>query len=165
MRSLSLFFLALSLLAQTAPPQNVRVMSPLTTGLAHAIKGQEPQWHYIASGCSCPQLVPGQVSHDVGSWERRVGNQREFVYMDVYVVPSAAVAADWMAKFSRGEFGLVCKIERFELGEEAYLLTCPKRHHFFVNYRRGRTIVEVSGDARGDVERFAKHAFKLLPDS
>ena len=85
--------------------------------------------------------------------------------MDVYVVGTQTEAADWMARFSRGEFGLVCSIERFALAEEAYLLICPKPHHYHINYRRGRTIVEVSGDVRADVERFAKYAFKLLPDS
>ena len=166
MLSVSLFFIALLLLPQSVTPRTIQVMSPLTTGVARAIKNQEPEWHYTAGVCTCPQLMPSQISHDVGTWDHTVaGNKREWIDMDVYVVGTPTEAADWMSKFSRGEFGLVCSIERYELAEEAYLLTCPKKHRYHINYRKGRTLVEVSGDVRSDVERFASYAFKLLPDS
>jgi hypothetical protein len=155
--------LALILVLQT-PAAKVQPMSPLTTGLAHAIKKQEPDWQYTPGVCTCPELVPHQVSHDVGVWDRIVNGKRQDILMDVYVVPSPSEATEWMGKFSRHEFGISCQMEKFEVGEEGYLLTCPKTHYYHIHYRKGRAIVEVSSDLKADTERFARYASELLPD-
>jgi len=97
-------------------------------------------------------------------WDRKVDGKRQDVLMDVVVAPTAVVAIDWMGKFSRREFGSYCEMEKFDLGEDAYLLTCPKPHYYHIQYRKGRAIVEVSSDLKADTERFARYAFKLLPD-
>jgi hypothetical protein len=160
---LSVLLLALTLVLQTPAPK-VQALSPLTTDLAHAIKNQEPDWSYVPGVCTCAELMPGQISHDVGSWRRTVNGTREDVHMDVYVVPSASDAANWMAKLSRREFGLVCELEKVDLAEEAYLLTCPHTYYYHIQYRKGRALVEVSSDIKADTERFAKYAVELLPD-
>ena len=127
----------------------IPVMAPLTTRLAREIKHKEPSWRYTAGWCTCPPLVSGQLSHDVDSWERkdREGN-RELLDMDIYKISTAEEASEWIRRFGRGDFGKGCEVEKYQLGDEAYLLKCPRRFKSILYYNKSNFIVAVTGDSQ-----------------
>ena len=171
MKRIYILIIALLLLPNTSAllSAQVRVMSPITTKIARRIKKQEPGWDYTPGVCTCPPLVAGQLSHDVGTWERELkGGKREVLYMDIYKIATAEEAADWIGKFGRGEMGMVCQISKYELSDEAYILECPDDPRNTINlrnsiyYRKDNFIVEVRGQSQKTVERFARYALLRL---
>jgi len=145
-------------------PVTAQMMSPITTRIARAIRYKEPSWQYSAGHCTCPPLVPSQISHDVGDWERKdKSGNREFVNMDIYRIKSLDEVTGWMAQFARPrQTGGRCQVEPYPIGDEGYLYKCPTSYKSLVYFRKGHLIVHVKGDSEMIVQRFARYSVRLL---
>ena len=150
----------------TAAPLCAQERTPLTTTIARSIKRIEPSWRYHYAWCTCPPTVPGQVWRDIGTWER-VNKQGQKDSVDVWIVKtsSAAESAGWMQRVGRGGSQQACASENFQLGDEGYLLKCPRTYKNILNYRKGRYIIQIRSDSQQLVERFAGYVMVRLPTS
>lgn len=160
----------LSLLATAVPAPSAQARTPLTYRMARSIRRVEPDWRYSGGWCTCPPRVRGQVWRDIGIWERddKQGH-RETVKVEIFKAASSEESADWMRRFGSVGPNGSCQTERFQFGDEAYLLKCSTTlksifdYERILNYRRGRYIVQVQGGSQEIVERFAKYAIRRLP--
>jgi hypothetical protein len=110
------------------------------------------------------------VWRDIGVWEREdKQGHRETVKVEIAKAGSSEESAEWMRLFGGGNPSGSCQTERFQLGDEAYLLKCPTtfksifNYERILNYRKGRFIVQVQGGSQEIVERFARYAIMRLP--
>jgi len=72
----------------------------LTTKVAVSIKKKEPEWRYVMGFCTCPPLLPSQISDDVASWFRgRVDSRSESVAIEIYLIGNKKEAIDFVSRF------------------------------------------------------------------
>ena len=134
--------------------------------MARNVKRLEPTWRYHSGSCTCPPKVPGQVWRDVATWERKdKRGRRQFVNVEIVKAASTEETAEWMHHFGggRGGFSGSCRVESYQLGDEAYLFKCSRSFKSQLNYRKGRFLITVDGDSQTLVERFAKYTLHVLP--
>ena len=156
--------LALTIICLSFAPLPLRAQgeSHLVTTVEHAIKEKEPKWQYIRGICTCPPLIPTQTRVDVTEWVRKgKAGQRESINIDFYEVASSADAAQWMTRFDRGEVSKDWQANRYELGDESYLLKYRNGSRYSIYFRKNHIVVEVSGTALKGVERFAKYVAEM----
>jgi hypothetical protein len=136
--------------------------TPTTFLMARQVKRIQPGWRFVGGWCTCPPLVPGQIWRDNATWERKDRRgQREFVSVEIVKASSTEETAKWMRQF--GTKGSSCSTETISLGDEGYLLTCPRSFKSQLRYRKGQYLVNVDGDSRVLVERFANYTLKVVP--
>ena len=149
-----------------ATPLHGQDRTPFTTTMARSIRRMEPGWRYTYGWCTCPPTVPGQVWRDIGTWERKDKEGRgESVEVWIVKAASPKESEDWMQRVGRGGSQESCVVEAYKLGDEAYLLHCPKTYKNILNLRKGRFIVHVRSDSQELVERFARYVVMRLPTS
>ena len=100
--------------------------------------------------------------HYETEWVRKgKAGQRESINIDFYEVASSTDAAQWMTRFDRGELSKDWQANRYELGDEAYLLNYRNGSRYSIYFRKNHIVVEVSGTALKGVERFAKYVAEM----
>ncbi len=158
-------FLTLLLVPTIAMPIKAQGRTPLLSKIVRLVKKQEPQWEFIYGVCTCPPLVPSQKYYTTGGWHIGLGkdNPRD---VNIYIsyVPTVKEATEWMESMSRWKLGEGWRREKYNLGDEAYLSRNPDKNGGSIYLRKGRIIVELSGDLK-DVEQFAKYVEKEMPAS
>ena len=151
--------LALVLLFVAPPLAKAQDESPLVVRLERIIKGREPYWRYMRGVQS--GRVPGVPSEKIlvtGLWERRrKGGKREGVGVNIYEVSSAAEAGSWLKPVSAGEVTSRWKVERYPIGDEAYLSRYQSGRRYSLHFRKNNIVVEVSGESLDSVKRFARY--------
>jgi len=149
-----------------AMPLHAQDRIPLTTTMARSIRRIDPSWRYTWGWCTCPPTVPGQVWRDIGRWERKDKEGRGEL-VEVWIVKTSSLdeSADWMQRVGRGGSQQTCLTETYKIGEEAYLLKCPKTYKNILNFRKGRFIVHVRSDSQELIARFATYVVRRLPTS
>jgi len=152
----------LLLLATTTALIKAQGRSPLLDRVVRSIKREEPRWRFIPGVCTCPPLVSGQRSYAAGGWYLEEAGERRHVSIYVSYVPSAQLAAEWMESMSRWPVAEGWRGEKYSLGDEAYLSRNQDGTNSTVSFRKGKIVVEVSGEL-GDVVRFAGYAEKEVP--
>ena len=159
-----LFGSLLALLISVASPFQAQTRIPFTNKMARAVRRVEPGWRYIGGWCSCPPTVPGQVWRDNGTWDRKdKQGRREFVDVEIVLAASAEESAEWIRRFGGGTSSRICQVAKYQMGDEAYLLTCPRSFKSTLNYRKGAFLVRVHGDSQKIVERFGRYTLAQLP--
>ena len=137
--------------------------TPTTLVMARNVKRSEPGWRYVGGWCTCPPTVPQQVWRDNGTWERTdKAGHHESVDVQIVKGSSSEDIADWMRRFG-GKKTSPCQVERYSLGDEGFLSTCPRSYRHELNYRKGPFLVRVRSDSIKLVERFAKYTLSVLP--
>ena len=95
----------------------------LTIQVAGSIKKKEPDWRYVMGFCTCPPLLPSQISADVADWSRkRADGKSEWVAMQIHMIGNQKEAVEFMSSFSSGRFRAHSVIHQYELGDEAFLI-------------------------------------------
>jgi hypothetical protein len=127
-----------------------------------AASKKEPQWEYIAGICDCPPFFPDERKVIDGSWEQKGGTGTTDIHVGIHEVGSCEGLAGWLGRLTRGgkAWGR-WNAEKYDLGDEAYLLTQSDERKISPNYelyvRVNNLLVEVGGNSLPDVERFAKY--------
>jgi hypothetical protein len=151
--------LALMLLFVTLPLTKAQDESPLVVRVERIIKNREPNWRYIRGIQS--GRVPGVPSEKIlvaSLWERKRKNgKREAVSVDIYEVSSASEAGNWLKPISAGNVASGWKVEKYQIGDEAYLSTFQNGRRFSLHIRKDNIVAEVSGESLDRVKRFARY--------
>jgi hypothetical protein len=141
----------------------------LTIKVAGSIKKKEPDWRYVMGFCTCPPLLPSQISDDVADWFRkRVDSTSEQVAMQIYMIGNQKEAVDFMSRFSSGRFRAHSVIHKYELGDEAFLIEYSAediKNPIQLWMRKDKFVIHIDGALPGTVIRFAQYALKDLPSS
>ena len=151
--------LALALLFVTLPLTKAQDESPLVVRVERIIKNKEPNWRYIRGIQSghVPR-VPSEKILVTSLWERRrKGGKREGVSVNLYEVSSASEAESWLKPISAGDVALGWKVEKYQVGDEAYLSKSRNGRRFSLHIRKNNIVVEVSGESLDSVKRFARY--------
>jgi hypothetical protein len=154
--------------------QDPREMSPLTSVVARAIKNDEADWNYTPGHCTCPPLISPQESANLGIWERRdKKGELEQLIMEIYEIPSVGEAFKFIRGYDSDTYKGPCRVQRYELGDEASLLDCSAVHisentkvfggPMVLWLRKDNFLISVNGNSEGTVVRFAKYALRVLP--
>lgn len=151
--------LALVLLFVTLPLTKAQDESPLVVRVERIIKDKEPNWRYIR-GIQSGRVprVPSEKILVTSLWERkRKDGKREGVNVNIYEVSSASEAGNWLKPISAGDVATGWKVEKYQIGEEAYLSKFQNGRSFSLHIRKNNVVVEVSGESLDSVKRFAQH--------
>lgn len=139
----------------------------LTIQVAGSIKKKESDWRYGMGFCTCPPLLPSQISDDVADWSRKgVNGKREWVAMQIYVIGNQKEAIDFMSHFSPGRLRARSFEYKYPLGDEAFLIEYSAgdiKNPSQMWMRKDKFIVHLDGALPGTVIRFAQYALKDLP--
>lgn len=138
---------------------NAQGESSLVNGIEQTVRRKEPGWK-VSRGIQSGRVrvVPGERTLVASSWGRRLkSGGRESVSLNIYEVDSPAEAARWLHPISGGKVAKGWSVERFEIGDEAYLSTFRGGRRHSLHFRKGSIIVEVSGGALDVVKRFAQY--------
>jgi hypothetical protein len=150
--------LALVLLYVT-PLTTAQDESPLVVSVERIITSKEPNWCYIRGIQS--GRVPRVASEKIlvtSSWERkRKGGKREGVSVNIYEVSSDLEAGRWLKPISTGEVASGWKVEKYPIGDEAYLIKSENRRRYSLHFRKNNIVVEVNKESLDNVKRFAQH--------
>ena len=152
--------MALALLFVASPLRKAQGESPLVMRVERIIKSKEPGWRYIR-GIQSGRVprVPGEKVLVTSVWEpMRKNGRRESVMLNMYEVPSASEAASWLKSISVGGVVSGWTVEKYQIGDEAYLSTYQDGRRFSLYVRKNNIVAEVSGRSLGSVKRFAQHA-------
>ena len=148
--------------------------SPLTSAVARAIKNDESDWTYTAAHCTCPPLISPQESASLGIWSRRdKKGEIEELIMDIYKIPSVEEAVQFIRGYDSDTYKGPCRVQKYQLGDEASLLDCSAVHisentkvmggPIALWLRKDNFLISVNGNSEGTVVRFAKYALRTLP--
>jgi hypothetical protein len=151
--------LALLLLLVTLSWTKTQDESPLVVRVEKIIKSKEPNWRYIRGIQSghVPR-VPSEKILVTSLWERRWKNgKREDVSVNIYEVSSASEAGNWLKHISAGDIASGWKVERYQIGDEAYLSKFQNGRRFSLQFRKNKIVVEVNGESLDSVKRFAQY--------
>jgi hypothetical protein len=139
----------------------------LTIQVAGSVKKKEPDWRYVMGFCTCPPLLPSQISDDVADWSRkRADGQSEWVAMQIHTIGNQKEAIEFMNQFSSGLSRVHSVIHKYELGDEAFLIeysAADIKNPTQMWMRKDKFIVHLDGALPGIVIRFAQYALKNLP--
>jgi len=139
----------------------------LTIQVAGSIKKKEPDWRYVMGFCTCPPLLPSQISEDVADWSRkRADGKSEWVAMQIHMIGNQKEAIEFMSSFSSGRFRAHSVIHKYPLGDEAVLIEYSAediKNPIQMWMRKDKFIVHLDGALPGTVIRFAQYALKNLP--
>ena len=151
--------LALGLLFVTLPPAKAQDESPLVVRVERIIKSREPSWRYIRGVQSGRvPVVPGEKVLVTSLWERRrKSGKREGVGVNIYEVSSASEAGNWLKPVSAVEAASGWKVEKYQIGDEAYLSKLQNGRRYSLHFRKNKIVVEVSGESLGSVKKFAQY--------
>jgi hypothetical protein len=151
--------LALVLLSVTPPLTKAQDESPLVARVERIIKSKESNWRYIR-GIQSGRVprVPSEKILVTSLWERRrKGGKREGVGVNIYEVSSAPEAGRWLNPISTGEVASRWEVEKYPIGDEAYLSKAEDGRRYSLHFRKNNIVVEVSGESLDSVKRFAQH--------
>jgi len=140
----------------------------LTIQVAGSIKKKEPDWRYVMGFCTCPPLLPSQISEDVADWSRKRADKSEWVAMQIHLIGNQKEAVEFMSHFSSGRSRAHSVIHKYELGDEAFLIeysAADIKNPIQLWMRKDKFIVHLDGALPGTVIRFAQYALKNLPVS
>ena len=140
----------------------------LTIQVAGSVKKKEPHWRYVMGFCTCPPLLPSQISDDVAVWSRkRVDSTSEWVAMQIYVIGKQEEAIDFVSRFGSGRLRVHSSIQKYDLGDEAFLISYDSsgkiKNPIQMWMRKDKFIVHIDGALAGTVIRFAQYALQNLP--
>jgi hypothetical protein len=139
----------------------------LTTQVAGSVKKKEPDWRYVMGFCTCPPLLPSQISDDVADWSRkRADGKSEWVAMQIHVIGNQKEAIEFMSHFGSGRSRARSVIRKYELGDEAFLIEYSAgdiKNPSQMWMRKDKFIVHLDGALPATVIRFAQYALKNLP--
>ncbi len=151
--------LALVLLLVTPPLAKAQDESPLVVGVERIIKNKEPNWRYIR-GIQSGRVprVPSEKILVTSLWERKRKNgKREGVSVNIYEVSSVSEAGRWLNPISAGEVTSSWKVEKYQIGDEAYLSKFQNGRRYSLHFRKNNIVIEVSGESLDSVKRFAQY--------
>jgi hypothetical protein len=152
--SLALMFLFVTPLLTKAQDE-----SPLVVRVERTIKNIEPNWRYIR-GIQSGRVprVPSEKILVTSLWERKRKNgKREGVSVNIYEVSSASEAKSWLNPIGGGEVASGWKVEKYQIGDEAYLSKFQNGRRYSLHFRKNNIVVEVSGESSDSVKRFAQY--------
>jgi hypothetical protein len=139
----------------------------LTIQVAGSVKKKEPDWRYVMGFCTCPPLLPSQISDDVADWSRkRADGKSEWVAMQIHMIGNQKEAIEFMNHFNSGRSRAHSVIHKYELGDEAFLIEYSAgdiKNPTQMWMRKDKFIVHLDGGLPGTVIRFAQYALKNLP--
>ena len=172
MRVRSFIIAACTLPLSLSLPQSSIAQVPakrLTIQVAGSIKKKEPDWRYVMGFCTCPPLLPSQIYDDVASWSRgRADSRSEWVAIQIYLIGNKKEAIDFLSRFGSGRARIHSSIQKYELGDEAFLIdkTAEKTANPIEMWmRKDHFIIHIDGSLPGTVIRFAQYTLKDLPVS
>jgi hypothetical protein len=151
--------LALVLLLATLPLTKAQDESPLIVRVERIIENKEPNWRYIR-GIQSGRVprVPSEKILVTSLWERKRKNgKREGVSVNIYEVSSAVEAGSWLSPIKAGEGASGWKVEKYQIGDEAYLSKFQNGRRYSLHFRKNNIAVEVSGESLNSVKRFAQY--------
>ena len=155
MKKAQTLLLVLMVLA-ISTPIGAQGRSPLLDKVVSSVNEHEPLWHFIPANCTCPALVPSQISYAMGGWYLGDLTSRRRVTIYISYTPSVQDATQWMEELSQRDLVKGWRRARYELADESYLWSADDGHSYLY-FRQGSVAVEVSGDIT-DVKLFAKYA-------
>ncbi len=141
--------------------------SSLVSRVEQVIRNKEPEWKCsrgIQSG-RVP-VVPSERTLLVSLWERKRKNgARESVSVNLYEVESPSEGATWLRPMGEGKVAAGWKVEKFEIGDEAYLLKFQNGRRHSLYFRKENIIVEISGESLSRVKKFAQYVVSQIAAS
>lgn len=136
---------------------------PVISRAERLIEDKEPGWQLIRGVCNCPTFMAGQKSVSVESWVRQSKRGvRESIEIEFYEVATLEDAAKWMQHYEKGDVAEGWQVKKYELGDEAYILSYREGSRTSICFRKDKIIVEVSSASSEDVERFAKYVLEAM---
>jgi hypothetical protein len=135
--------------------------SPLLDEIVRSVKNHRPAWHFIPGVCTCPVMVPNQISYAMGGWDLGDITSKRRVTIIISYVPSVQDVAQWMAGLSQQDVVDGWRREKYKLGDESYLWSADDGYSYLY-FRQGSLAVELSGNV-ADVRLFAEYAVKQMP--
>jgi hypothetical protein len=151
--------LVLTLLFCASKMVDAQSESPLAIRIEQTIRRKEPGWK-VSRGIQSGRvpIVPSERTLVATSWERKLkSGGRESVSLNVYEVESSTEAARWLRPIGEGKVASGWRVEKVGIAEEAYLSTFRGGRGHTLHFRRGNTVVEVSGGALNVVKKFAQY--------
>ena len=136
----------------------VRAEAPLVAKVENAIRSTEPGWRCIRGILNAPPpLVPGERPLVVSGCDyTSKSGKRESIDVNIFQVDSRTDAELSLSPVREGKVATGWKVQRFKIGDEAYLATFRNRTRFAIHFRKGTIVVRVSSDSFWVVERFAQ---------
>ena len=153
-KSKTLLLILIVLTAST--PGSAQGRSPLLDKIISSIEKHQPLWYFIPGVCTCPALVPNQLSHAMGGWHLGGLASKRDVTIYISYVPSVEDAAEWMEGLTKWNVAEGWHRDRYPLGDESYLSSADDGYSYLY-FRKGSVVLEVSGED-SDVKLFAKYA-------
>jgi len=135
--------------------------SPLLDNVVRSVKQHQPAWQFIPGVCTCPLLVPSQISYAMGGWHLGDITSKRRVTIYISYLPSVQDAAKWMAGLSQQDVVEGWRREKYMLGDESYLWSADDGYSYLY-FRQGSLAVELSGNVE-DVTLFAEYAEEQMP--
>jgi hypothetical protein len=151
--------LALVFLLVTPPLAKAQGESLVVVRVESMIKNKEPNWRYIR-GIQSGRVpkVPSEKILVTSLWERKRKNgKREGVGVNIYEVSSASEAGSWLKPINAGEVASGWRVEKYQIGDEAYLSKFQNGRGYSLQFRKNNIVVEVSGESLDSVKRFAQY--------
>jgi hypothetical protein len=141
----------------------VRAEASLAQKVEDAIRAAEPDWQWTHPILDSSPIVPSEKRLLISRWKHtsRTGKV-EAIDLHIFQVDSRHDAEMSLAPEREGKVASGWKVNRYSLGDEAYLATYGKDQRYEMHFRRGIVVVIVKGDSIQLVERFAKYAAKQI---
>ena len=137
---------------------------PLGLQIRQALEAKEPTWKYV-DGIESGRvpIVPSERTALVGQWQHKQKDGRqENIAISIYQVESRAEAIKWLMPTGNGQVAPGWRVDRYKIGEEAYLATFQASKRFEIHFRNGNVVGRISGDNLTTVERFAKYVISQI---
>ena len=159
--------LILALLICAPMTAKAQSKSPLVTRIEQSIGRKESGWK-VSRGIQSGRvrIAPSERTLVASSWERKLkGGGRESVSLNIYEVESSSEAARWLHPIGEGKVAAGWRVQKFEIGDEAYLSTFRHGRRHSIYFRRGNVIAEVSGESLSVVKRFVQYVVSEMAAS
>jgi hypothetical protein len=141
--------------------------SSLVSRVEQVIRNREPEWK-SSRGIQSGRVptVSSERTLLTSLWERKLKNGgRQSISVNLYEVESPSEAAIWLSPIGEGKIAAGWSVEKFEIGDEAYLSSFQNGRRYSLYFRKENIIVEVSGESLAKVKRFAEYVVSQIAAS
>jgi hypothetical protein len=145
----------------------VQAQTPLVAKVENAIRSAEPEWRCTRGILNAtPPLIANEKPLEISTWTHTSkSGKRESVEVNIFKVDSRSDASVSLSPVREGNIAPGWIAQRFQIGDEGYLITYNKGSRFAIDFRRDTKIVRVSSDSLRLAKRFALLVAAQLDDN
>jgi hypothetical protein len=158
-----------SLLAKQIVANQTHPQIGILRGAAAKIEKVELDWRFFSAICNLRgPLLNEQVGVECGLWAPRgeplLGGPAA-IGVRLHIVSSEDAASRWIDRQKReGTLAGGWTAADYNLADGARIATSADGTQFSIDVRKGRSLINVSGRTKSDVERFAKFLVAAISD-